>query len=105
VVAPQVFLIAAGERAEALALVLAERLRDVLPALRLTLNAGGGSFKSQFKKADKSGAALAIIIGEEEAQAQKANVKWLRDETREQQTVELSGLAAVLAQAIEELQR
>jgi histidyl-tRNA synthetase len=100
VAAPHVFLVAAGASAEATALVLAEQLRDALPALRLVLNAGGGSFKSQFKKADKSGAALAVIIGEEEAQARRANVKWLRDETREQQSVELDGLAAFLAQAI-----
>jgi histidyl-tRNA synthetase len=99
-VAPQVFLIAAGEQAEALALVLAERLRNGVPALRLMLNCGGGSFKSQFKKADKSGAQLALIIGEQEASAQTVNIKWLRDETREQQSVAMAELEQFLADAL-----
>lgn len=99
-VVPQVFLIAAGEQAEALALVLAERLRNGVPALRLMLNCGGGSFKSQFKKADKSGAQLALIIGEQEASAQTVNIKWLRDETREQQSVAMAELEKFLADAL-----
>ncbi len=41
-------------------------LRDRLPGLRLVVNAGGGSFKSQFKKADKSGALFALILGDDE---------------------------------------
>lgn len=97
---PQVFLIAAGDSAEAAALVLAERLRNDMPALRLTLNCGGGSFKSQFKKADKSGARLALILGDQEVAAQTVNVKWLRDEAREQQIVAVGELAQFLATAL-----
>jgi histidyl-tRNA synthetase len=94
---PDIFVIAAGESAEAAALVLAENLRDALPALRLTLNCGGGSFKSQFKRADKSGARLALIMGDQEVAAQTANIKWLRDDSREQQTMNVAELAKFLA--------
>lgn len=94
---PDVFVVAVGDAAENTALVLAEKLRDALPSLRLTLNCGGGSFKSQFKKADKSGAPLALIIGEQEAAEGKANIKWLRDEARAQQTVAQAELPAFLA--------
>jgi len=85
--APQVYVIAAGERAENAALLLAERLRDAVPALRVLTHCGGGSFKSQFKKADKSGARIALILGDQEVDSGVVKVKWLRDETREQQTV------------------
>lgn len=54
-----VYLCAFGEQAELAGLRLSETLRDRLPGLRLAVNAGGGSFKSQFKKADKSGALFA----------------------------------------------
>ena len=59
---PHAYICAFGEAAELAALALAERLRDELPGLRLLVNAGGGSFKSQFKKADKSGARYALIL-------------------------------------------
>jgi histidyl-tRNA synthetase len=95
--APDIFVIAAGESAEAAALVLAESLRDALPALRLTLNCGGGSFKSQFKRADKSGARVALIMGDQEVTAQIVNIKWLRDDAREQQAVNIAELAKFLA--------
>ncbi|MGH6959652.1 MAG: histidine--tRNA ligase, partial [Dongiaceae bacterium] len=61
-----VYLCAFGEPAEIAALTLAERLRDQLPGLRLQVNAGAGSFKSQLKKADKSGALYALVLGEDE---------------------------------------
>ncbi|MCY4126416.1 MAG: ATP phosphoribosyltransferase regulatory subunit, partial [Pseudomonas sp.] len=56
-----VYLCAFGEQAELAGLRLSEAVRDRLPGLRLAVNAGGGSFKSQFKKADKSGALFALI--------------------------------------------
>ena len=61
-----VYVCAFGEAAELAALTLSERLRDRLPNLRLQVNAGAGSFKSQFKKADKSGALYALILGDDE---------------------------------------
>jgi len=94
--APQVYVIAAGERAENAALLLAETLRDQIPSLRVLTHCGGGSFKSQFKKADKSGAQLALILGDQEIDRNEVNVKWLRDETSEQQSVEQSALAEFL---------
>ncbi|MFN5744767.1 MAG: histidine--tRNA ligase [Methylococcaceae bacterium] len=76
--APTAYLIAVGELAEARATAVAERLRDALPNLRLQMNCGGGSFKSQFKRADKSGAAVALVMGDDEARDQKISVKSLR---------------------------
>ena len=71
-----VYLVHQGELADAMAGVLAEQLRD--KGLRVVLHSGGGSFKSQMKKADGSGAHCAIIIGDDEAQAGQATLKPLR---------------------------
>ncbi len=75
----QVYLCRLGPQAETLALQLAETLRSALPSLRLVLNAGGGSLKSQLKRADASGARLALILGDEEVAAGQVQVKSLRD--------------------------
>jgi histidyl-tRNA synthetase len=88
---PHVYLILADEAVQN-GLKLAENLRDALPGLRLMSNCGGGSFKSQFKKADKSGARLAIILGQEELINQTVGVKYLREDT-EQTTLPLAELA------------
>ena len=66
------------------------------PALRVVVNAGGGSFKSQMKKADASGARFALVIGETEAAAGAVGVKPLR-EPGDQTTVPLADLAAAMA--------
>jgi len=58
---------------------LAETLRDALPNLRLLTHCGGGSFKSQFKRADKSGAKIALVLGEDEVAKQQVTVKYLRE--------------------------
>lgn len=73
-----VYLVHQGELADAMASVLAEQLRDA--GLRVALHCGGGSFKSQMKKADGSGAQFALIIGDDEAQAAQATLKPLRGE-------------------------
>ncbi|MEI8570734.1 histidine--tRNA ligase [Methylomonas sp. LW13] len=73
-----VYMIRVGTNAEAAGMRLAERIRDALPGLKLQVNCGGGSFKSQFKKADKSGAEYAIIIGDDEAQRGEVALKPLR---------------------------
>jgi histidyl-tRNA synthetase len=67
-------------------LEICSELRDAFPRLRLMQHTGGGALKNQFKKADKSGARIAIIIGEQELQAKTAAVKFLRED-RPQQTV------------------
>jgi histidyl-tRNA synthetase len=71
-----VYLVHQGELADAMASMLAEQLRDA--GLRVALHCGDGSFKSQMKKADSSGAQFAVIIGDDEAQAGQATLKPLR---------------------------
>ena len=94
--AADVYVCAFGEAAELAALTLVERLRDELPGLRLLLNSGGGSFKSQFKKADKSGARYALILGDDELAGRVVGCKPLRDDS-EQQSVAWDALAEHLA--------
>ena len=94
--APHAYICAFGEAAELAALALAERLRDALPGLRLLINAGGGSFKSQFKKADKSGARFALILGDDELAERVVGCKPLRDDS-EQQSIAWDALAERLA--------
>jgi histidyl-tRNA synthetase len=83
--APAIYVVLSGERAELAGLALAERLRDALPGAGVVANMEGGSFKAQLKRADKSGAALALIIGEDEAARGTAAVKWLRTEAAQQE--------------------
>jgi len=71
---PHAYLVVAGDRAAEQADGLAETLRDRLPDLRLIRHCGGGSFKSQMKRADRSGAAVALILGDDEAAA--GEVTW-----------------------------
>ena len=86
-----IYFCAFGESSELAALTLAEQLRDAIPNLRLQVNAGAGSFKSQFK-ADKSGALYALILGEDELQSETVAIKPLRTDA-EQQSVAWAGLA------------
>jgi histidyl-tRNA synthetase len=72
-----VYLVHQGEQASILASAVAEQLRDA--GLKVLLHCGGGSFKTQMKKADGSGAIFAVIIGDEEANAGQATLKPLRD--------------------------
>jgi len=91
--AVDLYLLAVGN-VEQQALVLAENLRSDCPNIRLECHCGGGSFKSQIKRADKSGARIALILGEEEVASGTVGVKYLRED-RPQKTVaqsELSGL-------------
>ena len=94
--APDVYLVLAGPAAEAAGLPLAESLRDAVPGLRIETNCGGGSFKSQLKRADRSGARCAIIVGDDEVARGVATLKLLREEAGQRQ-VPLAGLAAELA--------
>ena len=76
---PHVFLLPVGERAVRSANGIAERLRDSVPGIRVTQNCGAVSMKSGMKRADRSGAALAVIVGDEELSAGTLTVKPLRD--------------------------
>lgn len=89
-----VYLAALGD-VQSAALTLAEKLRDECPNLRLLSHCGGGSFKSQLKKADKSGAGIALILAEDELAAGSVTVKFLREE-REQQTVAMADVGQLL---------
>ena len=75
---PDAYVVHAGEQAARLARSVAESLRDA--GLAVVVNAGGGSFKSQMKRADASGARYALIVGENEAAANRVAVKSLRGE-------------------------
>lgn len=75
--APDVYLINVGAEAERLALNVAEQLRET--GLSVAMHAGGGSFKSQMKKADRSGARYALIIAEDEVSAGQVSLKPLRE--------------------------
>ena len=77
-------IVAAGIAAENKAPVIAEQLRDALPNITLQLNCGGGNFKNQMKRADKSGAQLAIILGEDEIARDEVTIKSLRDDGGQQ---------------------
>ena len=76
--APDVYLVNVGDEAEKIAFATAEQLRNV--GINVVLHSGGGSFKSQMKKADKSGARYAVIIGDDEAQAGEVILKPMREQ-------------------------
>ncbi|MEH6636361.1 MAG: histidine--tRNA ligase [Halioglobus sp.] len=96
-----VYVVAVGDEAQLVAMSMTEQLRDLLPTLNVVVHAGGGSFKSQMKKADKSGARVALIWGEDEVAARTVSVKPLRASGVEgervvQQTVPVEELEATL---------
>jgi histidyl-tRNA synthetase len=90
---PDAYIVHVGELADKIAFKVAEQLHDA--GLSAVLHCGGGSFKSQMKKADASGAGYAVIIGDDEAAAGQASLKPLRVEG-EQVRVDLDGLAGLL---------
>jgi len=90
------YLVAVGDRPQGTALSLAEKLRDAAPRLRVMCHCGGGSFKSQFKKADRSGARYALVLGEGELERGVVGVKPLRA-SGEQQEIALDRLADFFA--------
>ncbi|MDO6765062.1 histidine--tRNA ligase [Agarivorans sp. 1_MG-2023] len=90
-----VYVINAGEGTLGAAFSLAEQLRDALPSVRVMSHCGGGNFKKQFKRADKSGAKVALIIGDDELANQQVTVKYLRKDIQ-QQCIAQSELVALL---------
>ena len=87
-----VYLIVQGEDANKNGLKLAEQLRDKVSGISIVTNCGGGSFKSQMKKADKSNATFALILGDDEITQNAVTVKYLR-ENKEQQLVPVDDVA------------
>ena len=88
------YLVAPGV-AETQVLAIAEQLRDQMPGLRMEMNLSGGSFKAQFKRADRSGAKVALVLGEDELATGELTVKPLRGQG-EQQRIPLAELPPLL---------
>jgi histidyl-tRNA synthetase len=100
-ISPDVVLVAVGEKSQSASLGLAERLRDSIPLLRLETLCGGGSFKSQLKRADKSGARFAVILGDNETERGVAGLKSLRVEMP-QQEIAWDNLASALTHELQQ---
>ncbi|EJH63296.1 histidyl-tRNA synthetase [Vibrio cholerae] len=90
-----VYMVTAGEGTMMAGMKLAEQLREQVPGLRVMTHFGGGNFKKQFKRADKVGAAIALVLGEDEVAAQTVVVKNLAG--GEQNTVAQAEVAKLLA--------
>ncbi|GKW23983.1 histidine--tRNA ligase [Pectobacterium polonicum] len=90
-----VYLISSGAGTQGAAMQLAEKLRDALPQLKLMTNYGGGNFKKQFARADKWGARVALVLGENEVAAGQVVVKNLSN--GEQDTLAQADVASRLA--------
>ncbi|MCG6937939.1 MAG: histidine--tRNA ligase [Gammaproteobacteria bacterium] len=74
------YLVLLGDACEIAGLQLSEKIRQQIPGVKLITNCGGGSIKSQMKKADKSGARIAMILAEDELSRQQVTVKYLRED-------------------------
>ncbi|WP_077339225.1 histidine--tRNA ligase [Pseudocolwellia agarivorans] len=100
-VRPQVdaYLIMLGEEVELKSIQLAEQWRNLVPECRVQNHCGGGNMKKQMKRADKSGAQIALIIGENELAEQKVTVKYLRGQ-HDQETVLLEQVPSLLKKLI-----
>lgn len=87
-----VYVTAMGDDAQAYAIEVSEHLRNTLPTTRVMMHCGGGNFKKQLKRADKTGARLALLLGSDEMQSRVVGVKPLRD-GQEQVTVSFDALS------------
>jgi histidyl-tRNA synthetase len=96
------YMVLAGAEAQRQGIALAETLRDAIPGLRLIVNCGGGSFKAQFKRADKSGASVALLVGDDEIAQRITGVKYLRED-KPQTTMSQETLVDFLGRLVNEL--
>ncbi|AFT75312.1 histidine--tRNA ligase [Alteromonas macleodii] len=94
-----VYVTAMGEEAQSYAIEVAEHLRNTLPNKRIMMHCGGGNFKKQLKRADKTGARLALLLGNDEMQSREVGVKPLRD-GQEQVTVSFDTLSDKVAEML-----
>ncbi|MSP27529.1 MAG: histidine--tRNA ligase [Methylococcales bacterium] len=101
-VAPAVdaYLICVGEHAEQQGIYFAETLRNQVAGLKLQIDCVGGSFKSQFKKADKSGATVALILGDDEVSRGEISIKSLRDNQAQQTVSQQAAIQFLQAQTV-----
>ncbi|MEE9551699.1 MAG: histidine--tRNA ligase [Gammaproteobacteria bacterium] len=99
---PHAYFILVGDTATRAGMKLAESLRTDLPHLRLLTNCGGGGIKNQFKRADKSRADFALILGDDELESRAVGLKSLRTQA-EQETIAWDDLAAILSKRLEDV--
>ncbi len=99
---PHAYLVVLGEAAQPYGLALAEQLRTAVPPLRLQLHCGGGSGKSQFKRADKSGAAVVLILGEAEVASGEVGYRPLTGDAPQQQLTPAAAVAVLQALVAEQ---
>ncbi|WP_448245899.1 histidine--tRNA ligase [Thalassotalea agariperforans] len=94
-----VYIAMLGEGVDIQGNLLAEQWRDQVPYIRIQCHCGGGNFKKQMKRADKSGASIAIILGEDEIAAKTATIKYLRAQ-QEQESLAFDQVASLLEKLI-----
>ena len=94
---PKIYIVAVGSKAEGEGFLLAEELRDAYQNLSIEMNLNGGHFKQQFKRADKAGADIALILGDDEIRQQTVGVKPMRSEGH-QETVDRKELLSIIDQ-------
>lgn len=94
-----VYVTAMGDACKVEAIKIAQSLRSQVPNLRVMSHCGGGNFKKQMKRADKSGAFVALVIGEDELANNQVAIKYLR-EKKEQELVARDELATYIAELI-----
>jgi histidyl-tRNA synthetase len=99
---PDAYFVAVGSDVLLPAFALVEGLRDEFPDITVEMNCGGGSFKSQLKRADRSGATVALILGEDEIAARTIGIKALREDIAEI-SVSWSDLGAALTKYIDNM--
>ena len=90
-----VYLTAMGDAAQQQSFIMSQKLRLAHPTLRIMKHCGGGNFKKQMKKADRSGASIALILGQDEIENQKVSVKYLRED-KPQVTLSYAELSELL---------
>lgn len=97
---PDIYVVMLGEAATVRGLQVAEKLRDALPQLTIIADASGGSYKAQFKKADKSEASFALVLGDEEVATNEVILKPLRTQASQQRLTELALIEALTAEFV-----
>jgi histidyl-tRNA synthetase len=102
---PNFYFTVVGAEAERQGLVWAEQLRSACPQLRITVNCGGGGFKAQLKRADKSGADFALVLGEDEVRDGRVGVKPLRMDAMQRDWTWQAFLQALTGQGVSEIER
>ena len=92
-----VYFAAMGRTAELESVKIAEQLRTAIPGVKIVTHCGGGNFKKQMKRADKSGASFALILGDNEIEQQVVVLKNLRED-KPQESIPMASLTAVIEQ-------